>query len=187
MPKKKEIPFEKIYELFQKGMYDREIAKVLGCCRSNISMRLKKAGLNKGHSKINDIDLRNRISLSLIGRHVGPNNPNFKGYTNEIQVARGICKTFSRRKMRECNFTCAFCGKYGGKLDMHHIVPFNIIMKQFLKYHYSGNISTIYSELMSYPPFIDESNLLILCKDCHKMIHREINNFWKTIMNYKHV
>ena len=164
-------------------MYDKEIAEALGCCRSNISMRLKKVGLNKGHSKINDMELRNKISTSLLGRYVGPDNPNFKGYSTEIKAARGIFETISKQQMRKCNYTCALCGQRGGDLATHHMLPFNTIMNQFLKSHYSGNINTIYQELMAYPPFTDESNLIVLCADCHAMIHHETNKLCKTIMS----
>ena len=68
----------------------------MGCKRSNITHHLNKAGITNRKSKIDNIELRNRISQSLIGRYVGENNPNYKGYTEEKQIARGIFKTISK-------------------------------------------------------------------------------------------
>lgn len=68
---KKNIPIEKILELHNQGYYDSEIAKIFGCKRHNITQRLNRAGITGRKSKINDIELRDRISKSLIGRYVG--------------------------------------------------------------------------------------------------------------------
>lgn len=67
MPKKN-IPLQDIIELHNQGLYDREIAEIFGCTRHNITQRLNKAGIIHRKSKIDDIDLRNRISNSLKGR-----------------------------------------------------------------------------------------------------------------------
>ena len=153
------------------GFTDKEIAEQLGCERSNITYHLNKMGLNNRKSKKDNIDLRNRISQSLIGRFVGDKNPNYKGYTDEKTIARGIFKTISKRKIRENDYTCQHCGRRGGDLETHHIKPFNIIFLEFLRDVYSGNIENIYNELMSYEDFIDEENLVVLCDDCHYKVH----------------
>ena len=75
MAKKKNIPLEDIIELHNQGLYDKEIAEILGCTRENIVKRLNKAGIKNRKSKIDDIDLRNRISNTLKGRYVGEKNP----------------------------------------------------------------------------------------------------------------
>ena len=101
MAKKKDIPIERIIELHKQGLYDQEIADKLGCSRSNITIRLKKEGVGNRRSKIDDIELRNRISEKLVGRFCGQNNPNYKGYDSEKQIARGIFKTFSKKTDKE--------------------------------------------------------------------------------------
>lgn len=153
------------------GMEDAEIAEALGCSRSNITICLNRMGYTNRKAKIDKIDMRNQISKKLIGRFSGNKNPNFKGYTNEKTVARGIFKTFSKRLLREKNYECECCGRRGGDLHTHHIKPFNIIMAEFFETKYDGDINTIYDQLMSYPDFIDESNLVVLCHDCHYMVH----------------
>ena len=171
MARKMGIPIVKIIELHNQGLYDQEIADLLGCCRSNITIRLKKAGFGSRRSKIDDVDLRNRISQKLIGRYCGEDNPNYKGYTDEKTIARGIFKTFSKRKIRESDYTCQACGKRGGDLETHHIKPFNIIFSEFVDDVYDGDINTIYDQLMGYDDFINESNMVVLCRKCHEDVH----------------
>lgn len=175
MARKMGIPLEKIIEMHNQGMYDQEIADELGCCRSNITIRLNRAGYSSRKSKIDDIDIRDRISKKLIGRFRGENNPNYKGYTDERTIARGIFKTFSKRKLREADYTCAACGKRGGDLETHHIKPFNVIFTEFISNTYDGNINTIYNQLMNYGDFTDESNMVVLCRECHEDVHYSDN------------
>lgn len=174
--KKKNIPLDVIVALHEEGLYDREIAEICGCERSNITIRLNKAGYTQRKSKIDDIELRNRISKSLLGRYTGDNNQNFKGYTTEKIVARGIFKTISKRMIRNSDYTCQICGHRGGNLETHHIKPFSVIMQEFLSDEYNGNISNLYEQLTSYQPFMDEDNLMVLCEDCHKRIHNKDNH-----------
>lgn len=82
-PMKKNIPFDAILELYNKGLSDQEIAEKLGCTRSNITIRLNKKGIYRGQEKIDNIPLRNKISESLRGRFIGEKNPNYKGYNDE--------------------------------------------------------------------------------------------------------
>lgn len=160
-----------ILNLHNLGFTDKEIAEQLGCERSNITYHLNKMGFNNRKSKKDNIELRNRISQSLIGRFVGDKNPNYKGYTDEKTIARGIFKTISKRKIRENDYTCQHCGQRGGGLETHHIKPFCIIFLEFIRDVYSGNIENIYNELMNYKDFIDEDNMVVLCHDCHYRVH----------------
>lgn len=110
MAKKKNISLDDIIELHNKGLYDKEIAEILGCSRENIVTRLNKAGIKNRKSKIDDIDLRNRISNALKGRYIGEKNPNYKGYADERTLARGLFKTISKEMIRNCDYTCQICG-----------------------------------------------------------------------------
>ena len=171
MPKKKNIPIQDIIDLHNQGLYDREIAEIFGCSRHNITQRLNKIGIIDRKSKINDIDLRNRISNSLKGKYVGKDNPNYKGYQDEKRVARGLFKTISKEMIRNCDFTCQICGQRGGNLNTHHIKPFNIIFEDFMKNAYSGNIENLSHELIQYKEFTNKENLIVVCEKCHKKIH----------------
>ena len=183
--KSERIDKNEIRRLHEDGLSDKEIADILGCSRSNVTTRLNKMGYTDRRSKIDNLELRNRISESLIGRFVGENNHNYKGYTDEKTIARGIFKTFSKRLIRESNYTCKNCKKRGGDLETHHIKPFNIIMSEFLENVYDGRIESLYQQLMLYPDFIDENNMVVLCHDCHWKVHytdnHELSPFrWKS-------
>lgn len=167
---------EKILQLYNEGLTDSEIAKQLGCTRANVTTYLNRMGYTNRKSKKNDIELRNRISQSLIGRYTGSDNPNYKGYTNEKTIARGIFKTISKRMIRECNYTCKHCCKRSGDLETHHIKPFNIIFEEFIQNRYSGNIENIYNEITNYDDFMDETNMVVLCHDCHWKVHYSDNH-----------
>lgn len=171
MAKKKNIPLEDIIELHNQGLYDIEIANILGCKRENIVKRLNKAGIKNRKSKIDDIDLRNRISNSLKGKYIGEENPNYKGYTNEKTIARGLFKTISKEVIRNGDYTCQVCGRHGGNLESHHIKPFSVILDEFIQNVYSGDIKNFVHEILNYEDFTNKDNLVIVCKDCHKKIH----------------
>lgn len=171
MAKKKNIPLQEIIDLHNQGLYDKEIAAIYGCTRENIVKRLNKAGFTNRKSKIDDITLRNRISTSLKGRYIGENNPNYKGYSDERILARGLFKTISKEMLRDCNFTCQICGQHGGNLHTHHIRPFSVIFDNFIKNVYSGNIKNFYHEILSYKDFTNKENLIVVCETCHKKIH----------------
>lgn len=167
---------EKMLQLYNSGLTDLEIATELGCTRSNVTIYLNRMGYTNRKSKKDNVKLRNRISKSLIGRYIGNKNPNYKGYTDEKTIARGIFKTISKRKIRDCNYTCQHCGKRGGDLETHHIKPFNIIFAEFIQRKYSGNIESIYDEITHYDDFMDETNMVVLCHDCHWSVHYSDNH-----------
>ena len=135
-------------------------------------------GVTNRKSKKDDIELRSRISDSLVGRYHGKNNPNYKGENrNPKSVARGIFKTTSKRKIRESNFTCSICKKhFESGLETHHITPFSNIFNEFMKSSYDGNQETLYEQITNYPDFMDEMNVIVVCHDCHKKLHYSDNH-----------
>lgn len=157
-------------------MTDKEISVIFNCRRNSITQLLNKHGITNRKSKKENIELRNRISNSLIGRYVGKDNPNYKGYSDEKTIARGIFKTISKRLIRNADYTCSVCGKRGGDMNVHHIYPFSMIFDDFINIFYNGNIETIYDQLISYYPFTNESNLVVVCKECHRKIHSKDNH-----------
>lgn len=167
---------EKVLRLYNDGLTDLEIANKLGCTRSNITTYLNKLGYTNRKSKKDNVELRNKISKSLIGRYIGSDNPNYKGYTDEKTIARGIFKTISKEMIRNNDYTCKHCGKRGGDLETHHIKPFNVIFKEFIESKYSGNIENFYNEITSYNDFMDKANMVVLCHDCHWDVHYSDNH-----------
>lgn len=166
----------KMLQLHNKGLSDLEISKILRCTRSNVTIYLNRMGFINRKSKKDNLELRNKISKSLIGRYVGKNNPNYKGYIDEKTIVRGIFKTISKRKIRECNYICQCCGKRGGDLETHHIKPFNIVFQEFINNEYSGDIQNLYKEITNYKDFMDETNMVVLCHDCHWKVHYSDNH-----------
>ena len=169
--KKKGIPLQEIIKLHEEGKTDSEIAIICGCTRPNITKRLNKVGYNQRKSKIDNIPLRNKISESLKGKMVGERNPNYKGYKDEIEIARGLFKTISKEIIRNSNYKCQICGKKSREYHVHHIKPFSLIVRTFIETTYSGNIKTFAKEIMNYPDFIDKNNLIMICPECHREIH----------------
>ena len=167
---------ERMLQLHNDGLTDLEIANELGCTRSNVTIYLNRMGFTNRQSKKDNIELRNKISKSLIGRHTGSNNPNYKGYTDEKTIARGIFKAISKEMIRNNNYTCQHCGKRGGDLETHHIKPFNVIFKEFIQNEYSGNIENLYDEITNYNDFMDKTNMVVLCHDCHFDVHYSDNH-----------
>jgi DNA-binding CsgD family transcriptional regulator len=167
---------KQVLELYKQGLYDYEIAEKLDVTRSDVTIMLNRQGITNRRSKLDDIDLRNRISQSLIGRFVGKDNPNYKGYEDEKRIARGIFKTISKKLIRNCDYTCQCCGKRGGDLETHHIKPFIIILNEFIDSVYNGNIDTFYDQITKYEEFMDEENMVVLCHDCHWKVHHTDNH-----------
>lgn len=167
---------DEVLKLHQQGLYDREIAEKLHITRENVTHLLNIQGINNRKSKKDDIELRKRISNTLKGKYVGENNPNYKGYIDEKHIARGIFKTISKIILLERNYTCEHCGQHGGDLEVHHIKPFSIILQEFINTKYSHDINKFYDEITHYKDFMDESNMIVLCRNCHKQVHYSDNH-----------
>lgn len=178
---KKSIPLQDIIDLHEAGYTDKEISEQLGCSRSNITIRLNKAGYSNRKTKINNIELRNQISDSLRGTGLGSDNHRYHGcddaedLTSYYKVrARGIAKTLKNEVLRNRANVCVICGEKE-LVEVHHIRPFQTLLDAFLIDAYSGNLNDFSKELQQYQPFMDKSNLIIVCPTCHKKIHLKAN------------
>lgn len=85
--------------------------------------------------------------------HSGKNHWNWKGGitpTNQVQRNSKAAKAWRKSVFMRDNYTCALCGKVGGRLNAHHIKTW-----------------------ASYPELrFDINNGITLCQDCHRAIHR---------------
>lgn len=88
-------------------------------------------------------------------RHEGERHWNWKGgITPENAKIRSSSEYAKWRKavFERDHFTCQMCGRYGCKLNAHHIRPFS-----------------------KYPEYrLDIDNGITLCKDCHKKAHKKV-------------
>lgn len=179
--KKKGISLQTLIDLHECGYTDKEISEKVGCTRSNVTIRLNKAGYTNRKDKIDNVQLRNKISNSLRGTGLGSSNPNYKGIDDTEDLtryyksrARGIFRTLAREKLRNNPNICQICGEQK-TVEVHHIKPFQLLLDEFLIDAYSGNIETFSAELQNYEPFMDINNLIIVCPNCHKKIHLKDN------------
>lgn len=79
----------------------------------------------------------------------GKNNPNWRGgISTELQMRVTSPKWIRIRKLiyARDNFECQLCGKHGGKLQCHHIIPFRISQDN------------------------SPENLITLCPSCHMKV-----------------
>jgi len=163
-----------ILKLHNSGLYDYEIAELANCARSEISKLIKKYITQDRRDKIDDTNLRLRISDTLKGRYTGCLNPVWTGHSNYNTLARGLFSAISSNVRLKRNFECAFCGSKTGDKHVHHIKPFSIIINEFLDLHPDITLEDFSTEILQYKDFIDEDNLLVLCKQCHIDLHKKL-------------
>lgn len=99
-------------------------------------------------------------------RHRGPNNYRWKGGDGNLN--RLIRHTFRYKEWRDAvfrknNYTCTDCGKRGGPLHAHHMIPFKDIIDLF-------EIRTIEQAILS-KELWDLDNGFTLCEPCHDRTH----------------
>lgn len=77
--------------------------------------------------------------------------------------------------LRRDKFTCRQCGK-DHTLEVHHIIPYSTIVEAIIhenrdiNLEEKGNLLEMYNIIINDKRFIDENNLITLCKDCHNKI-----------------
>ena len=127
-------------------VYDKTIVRCSNCGKEKAISKCVKA--NHKHFFCN----KKCKGVWMSHNVVGEKSPCWKGgLTDKRKLARGKLETDMWRKQvfERDNYTCQFCGKHGGKLNAHHIVPVSI------------DCSKIY----------DINNGITLCVVCHKRAH----------------
>lgn len=129
------------------GMSTPEIGALLGVTAPTVGQWLTNAGVEKRLRP----SIRTRTKLREA--NLGPKRYNWKGGITPyrvrtrtsllMKVAREIC--FQRD-----GFRCRICGERGGKLNAHHIWPFQRFRDRIF----------------------DPTNLITLCKACHDAFHK---------------
>ena len=165
------LSVDEVIQLHEQGLYDYQIAEIAGCSRPNITYILNKHGKINRRTKVHDMKLRQRISKTNTGKMVGSKHPSYKGKASYNQMARGAFGIIAKRVLRERDYTCEHCHKRGGDMHVHHRKPFAIIMDEFLQ-QYTGTKENFVESITNHPDFVDETNLMVLCKECHREIHK---------------
>lgn len=155
------------------GLYDFQIAEIFNCSRSNITNVMNKYNKHKNRKeKLNNLELRKRISNTNKGKRTGKENHNYKGKSEYTAMARGLFNSISKQYMLDKNYTCEECNKRGGDLEVHHIKQFSDIVSEFLNLNKNIPKDKFSKQILEYNDFIDTNNLILLCKQCHLKKHR---------------
>ena len=120
---------------------------------------------------------------------LGNNNPRYKhGLKQLTQRIRGSEKNkkIIKEILERDKFTCQYCGKVGGKLEVDHKLRFSEIFQEFLitinDIHNITNES-IFKKALEFSKFWDRENLQVLCRSCNQQKEnswRIKNNFYGT-------
>lgn len=84
-------------------------------------------------------------------------------------------KEWRTKIFRRDNWTCQECGKKGGLLDPHHIIPLSVIIEKF-------NIRTL-EESKVCELLWDINNGITLCRKCHKKTDTYGVKIWQSLKN----
>ncbi len=130
-------------------------------------------------------DARNKMSLAKIGKKAsmetrqkmsemrkGSKHPCWKGgVTPENSKIRTSVryKIWSQSCMVKDKFTCQDCGQVGGKLEVHHLKPFHVLLKEAIS---CLPLLTLYDAAMAYSPMWEILNGQVLCVVCHSKINK---------------
>lgn len=85
------------------------------------------------------------------------------------------------RCLERDNFTCCDCGKIG-KLVVHHLKPFAKIFQTFIQEFGNLDKEILVDLSQEYLPFWKLENGITLCKACHKIRHKSVEEIW-TLVN----
>ena len=176
----KDVPMEfsdydYMYDLYVTQHCTKEqMGKIFNCAPHVIDKVLKELGLHiRGASE------------AKIGVQKGSNHHNWKGGKSTLESR---CRQFYQDnispKIRERdNYTCQLCGCHSN-LHTHHIKLFSEIIEEICNEHKEldivQNVNELYDIVINDQRFLDESNLITYCKECHLY---EIHGFSKTIRN----
>lgn len=133
--------------------------------RSIIRKGKTSAMLGKNHS--------DETKIKMSENHKGSKHWNWQeGITPIKRLIRNsfLYKAWIKKCFEKDNYTCRKCKQYGEELHVHHIKPFEQILKEY-------KIKTV-TDSISCDNLWDIKNGAVLCKKCHLLfhkLHKEVN------------
>lgn len=118
-----------------------------------------------------NIPIRNN-SESKIGINTGSNHPNWQGGITPLykRLRESFRVTLVPKVLKRDNYTCQLCGAKG-KLHVHHIKHFNVILKEILEENKEldpiKDINLLYDIAVKDYRLNDLNNLITYCPYCH--------------------
>lgn len=152
--RRKDITGKVFHKLTVKS-YDEASKKWICSCVCGGVAKVKTAALNNGNTKSCGCHHKQMAAKAAIKKHkakrlsLGLDEDQLISSDSE----RIRFMPLSKEILKRDNFTCAWCSKVGGELNVHHIELWSV--KQDRRF--------------------DRTNLVTLCKACHLSVHK--NNF----------
>ena len=164
---------------WEDGLSCKDIGLMLNIDAGTIRRQMHKLGVQ---TKTN--------AQSKIGLMVGNQHPNWRGGITPLNLLLreyfhiNIAPVIAKRD----GYTCQLCGKTHTILNVHHIVEFAEIVHTICDEHPELNPDDIEDRMELYRiitadhRFLDESNMITFCRDCHyNIIHKGKFTSSKTI------
>lgn len=104
-----------------------------------------------------------KVSLEIRLKNSGVNNYRWQGGINSINQKLRKCyeyRQWTQDVLKRDNYSCQECGVANGKLEVHHIKQFALLLRQF-------NVVSLEQGTACYQLW-DYDNAITLCKPCHK-------------------
>lgn len=163
----KEIPHEfcdynSMYELYVNNhMTKEQLGTKFNCAPHVIDRVLRTLG----------IEVRG-ASAAKIGVQRGEKHHNWKGGTSSLY---SLCREYFQTNIapiirKRDQYTCQLCGCHSN-LHVHHIKYFSDILDEIISeyphYNVQDNKQELYNIIVNDKRFLDENNLITVCKNCH--------------------
>lgn len=150
--------------LLNKGIKIRTAKEVQNYRWSNDPNYRKEYSKNKiGHSTVKGKTWK--VSKRVFKPNLkGDKHPNWKGGTTELRKKVQDLpeyKFWRKAVFERDNYTCQICENRGGRLNVDHIIPYSIIIK-------NNNLTTV-EDCLNNNLLWDTDNGRTLCEDCHKL------------------